>query len=234
MRHRTITGLAVAFALLAAPGARAGQTVSGAYQCTINVASGLHNCTNGIVTVLSSSGNQRTARIGLSNYVRLDALVDVCNPTGWWIHLGDSPTNNGGGGDAGDTDYDAEAYVLGTAFEMVGTFDTVRQVLDPIYKVENAVTASGCSQVQWTIYEDQLAFDDDGVTSDLPLAEIGTKNGFERNSGNDSYKWYAGINRTVGDAFRSGSGVTKVCFVLSTSTAPSTTTISNLCATGSI
>jgi hypothetical protein len=205
------------------------------------VVTGANDCVDNIVTVTSSSGNQWVATIDLGlGYRRLDAIADICNPAGWAMHFTDSPTGDGGGGDNHQTDHDTETWLLDTSFEMVGPYDSNRSAFEPTVKARNILPASGCSQAQWTIQEDELLFDDDGNPSDSSRFRLTSIFGFElgpysETDGEDpagvyANTWYAGINRTVGSPYRTGSGVNKVCFVVSTSATPDPFTISALCA----
>lgn len=239
----TIVALAAAASIavglaLAAPaaGGTAGTTY---YTCTVNVAAGTHDCVNGKITVTTSSGSQRVLRVDLSpDFVRLDALVDVCSPTGWWTHFADSPTCNGYGGDSGTAAHDAEAHLFGRRFDAYG----MDPDSTPIFGSADVVPASGCYRVQWTVYEDRVLFDDDGNTADAPRLEVWSVRSFdsapysepdsEDPTGADANRWYVGLNRTVASASRSGTGVNKACFVLSTTTSPSAATLSSLCPTG--
>lgn len=219
--------------------AAAGTTGTTYYTCSIDVVNNTHDCTDGVVTITTSSGSQRVARVDLGSYVRLDAFVDVCNPTGWWSHFGDSPGDNGYGGDGGQTEHDAEAYILGTELQMFGTYNSSRGGSDLVYTSSGVAQASGCSRPQWTILEDRVAYDDDDNPSDSPRVNVTSIHGFEvppydepdseDPSETDAGRWYVGINRTVGSSFRSGSGAQQVCFVLSTTTTPSAATLSALC-----
>ena len=240
---RSLPALAVVFlalALLAAAvPAAAGTLGTTYYTCTIDVGAGTDTCTDGIVTVTTASGSQRVARIDQGSYLRMDAFVEYCNPSAWWIHFADSPTCNGYGGDAGTTEHDAEAQILGTTFGLYGTYNTGRSGSDLVYTSASVVPVSGCHQSQWTIYEDHLQFDDDADAADSPLVDVTSYYSFESapydepdsedSSGADASRWYVGINRTVGSAYRYGSGTGRVCFVLSTTTAPSATTLNSLC-----
>ena len=241
-RFRIALAAAFALALLAGASAPAGAASQGStyYQCTINISGATHDCTNGIVTVTSSSGSQRVARVNLApSYLRLDAFVDVCTPTGWWIHLGDSPSSNGGGGDGSHTEHDAEAYVLGTNFEMYGMYNYSRGGIEVVHRSEAVVPASGCYRVQWTVFESRAMFDDDGNPADTPRVEARSTHGFESapydepdsedDTAADANLWYVGMNRTVGTSSRSGTGVSKVCFVVSTTTSPTAALLSSLC-----
>ncbi|HXU45131.1 MAG TPA: hypothetical protein VN783_06370 [Thermoanaerobaculia bacterium] len=238
---RGATALAAALAsLLGAAPARPAVQTSATYQCTLDISASTNDCTAGIITVTSSAGSQRVATINLApSWVRLDAFVNVCNPTGWWIHFADSPTCDGFGGDVGTAEHDAEAYNLATAFQFFGMDNLARAISDPSYVAASVVPASGCFRVQYTIYEDQVSFDDDGDPADPPLVSVHSVRGFESapyaeadsedTTSADANKWYVGVNRTVGSTGRTGTGANKVCFVLSTTTSPTAAALAALC-----
>lgn len=207
------------------------------YKCDVNLAANTSSCTGGPITAVSGGNfdDQRTFRINTSGYARLDALIEVCNPTGWWIHFGDSPGNNGGGGDGGQTDHDAETYFTDQTFYAIGTFNYNQGALDPIVTVPNLVASNICRTVQYTIQESRVDFDDDGNTADAALQTVQSLglhelSPYNESDGEDPYGadasyWYAGINRTYADASRYGAGVSRVCFVLSTTANPASSSI---------
>ncbi len=213
----------------------AGTTGTTYYTCTVNISTGTNTCTENVITATTTSGITRVLRADLGpDYQRLDVFADVCNPTGWWIHLADSPTNNGFGGDGATTQHDAEAHFIGTQLAVYdddfGNLAAVEQ---------GVIAASGCYRVQWSAMENTFLFDNDGNPADAPKVSIDSYEGFEMApyfeadsedpSGADASYWYIGINRTVYSASRSGTGVGKACFVLSATTAPAPATLSALC-----
>jgi hypothetical protein len=229
-----LTGLAAAVPSLA------GTTTATQYSCTIGISPSSQNCTEGVINLTFNSGAQRVARINLSGgYLRLDAFADVCSPSGWWLHFGDSPTNDGGGGDAGTTTHDAETYDLDTSVQFFGTFNYSRGLLDPYFQAFNITPATGCFRVQWSIMEGQVLFNGTGNPSNPSSLVITTINGFEHApylepdsedpNGTDANFWYTGINRTIFNATRSGVGVDRVCYVLSKTTAPTAASLSAFC-----
>ncbi|MEE8522307.1 MAG: serine protease [Thermoanaerobaculia bacterium] len=223
------------------PDAIGGGVPAGYYRCVVDISGGTHTCDDGIVTVTYSSGSYRVAKIDLSDgYQSLDVLVDVCNPSSYVMHFADSPTCDGWGGDGATTVHNAESHVHGTAFYFWGVDVPSLSITDPAVLELGVLPASGCYQVQWSIQEDRLRFDDDGDTSDSARIDLTSFRSFEiapynepdgeDPGGLDADLWYAGLNRTVGSSSRTGSGVTKACFVLSQSTAPDPAIISDLCA----
>lgn len=226
------SSLTLALAVLASALPAAAQ-----YKCDVNIAAGTNSCTGGPITPVSgvNGSSQRTFQINTSGYARLDALIEVCNPTGYWFHVGDSPGNDGGGGDGGQTYHDAETYFDGTTFYTIGTFNYNQNALDPIVTVPNLVASNICRTVHYTVQESRVDFDDDGNAADAPiqtvqslgLHEVSPYNepDGEDPNGNYAHLWYAGINRTYANSSRTGTGVTRVCFVLSTTTAPAASSI---------
>ena len=199
----------------------------------------VNTCTDGIITATYSSGVQRVLQVNLNTaYVRLDIFIDVCNPTGYWSHIGDSPGNDGYGGDTGTTQHDAEAYFVGTMFQTYGMYNP-RPAAWPSYRSDAVVAASGCYRVQWTAWESHFQFDDDGNPADTPRVDFFSSRSIESApyfetdtedpAGANANLWYVGLNRTVYSSSRSGTGVNRACFVLSTTTSPSPATLSALC-----
>ncbi|MEE8522306.1 MAG: hypothetical protein V3T72_00110 [Thermoanaerobaculia bacterium] len=231
----------LAVLVVAAVPATAGTEGTTYYQCTVDISGAWHDCTEGVITLTTNSGIYRVARLDLASasYKRLDAFIDICNPSGWWSHVADSPTCNGFGGDAFTTDHDAEAYVLGTNFEMFSTYNYSRTAYDLIHRSQAVTAATGCYRVQWSVYEDRVFFDNDGDPADSARMEVRSVHGFESApyneadgedpSGSDADRWYVGLNRTVYSSSRNGTGVDQACFVLSTTTSPSASVLSALC-----
>lgn len=216
----------------------------GTYTCVVDIVFGFTDCTDGVVTVTSSSGNQRVTQVDLNaafNWQSLNVLVETCSPSGWTVNIGDSPTNNGGGGDGGSTAHDSEAELNGT---VLNVFYSDVGGNGPHSTLNNAISSFGCTTQQWTVTEDQISYDDDGNTADVPRfisrGRLGTPSSLfnfppynEADSQDSSGTWaddiFVGLNRTVGTASRSGSGVQRACFFLSTSATPSTAAIAAAC-----
>jgi hypothetical protein len=204
------------------------------YRCVIDINGGTSTCT-GAVTLQVSSGIYRVGRIDLaSGFQRMDVFADICNPTGYTIHVADSPTTNGFGGDGGTTNHDAETHLTDTSFNM---FDDDLGNLGAVER--NAVAASGCYRVQYSIMENTVLFDNDGNPADAAKINVDSYEGFELGpyaeadaedpGAADANLWYLGLNRTVGDPSRSGTGVSRACVVLSRTTTPDTGLLSRLC-----
>jgi len=209
------------------------------FRCVVDIAGGTNTCT-GPVSLTLSSGTYRTGRIDLSDgYVRMDAFVDVCSPTGITMHFADSPSTNGYGGDGGTTNNNAEVHNVGTGIYFYGVDDTNLNITDPTAGTRDVIPASGCYRVHWTLQEDRFLFDDDGDPTDSARIRLDSFRSFEvppynepdleDPNGLDAPFWYFGLNRTYGSASRTGTGANRACIVLSRTTSPDLNRIATLC-----
>lgn len=131
----------------------------------------------------------------------------VCHPRGYLLHIGDSPSNDGGGGDAGHKSNDAEVALKDRTLEV-----SRNDYVDPNYprtQVYRQLTAGACQEVKMVVSDNRL--------------EVATQRGTKRFSGNllrlspqrdaegapDDW-WYIGVNRVVGGRRRVGAGLQRV------------------------
>jgi len=131
--------------LLTGAPAEAGTTGTTYYTCTVDITAGTNNCTDNVITATLTSGIYRVLRANLgTSYQRLDVFANVSNPTNWWIHLADSPTTNGFGGDAELAVQSLE--VRRSALRVGGSVPTIRDAwarrvprLCPPYEVKTEI-----------------------------------------------------------------------------------------------
>lgn len=205
------------------------------YRCIVNPVTGTSDCSGAI----TYTGGRATIDLA-GGFVRLDAIVNVCNPTGMVAHFSDSPTCDGYGGDAGTSTHNAEIHLTGTSVMYFGIDDNARFITDPSFLEQGVVAATGCYQVHVSILEDQVLFDNDGVTTDSSKIRFDSYRGFEvapynetdteDTAGANANLWYAAFNRTV--SYRSdrlGTGASRACLVLSRTRTPNLASISALC-----
>src|SRR6185436_1394304 len=75
------------------------------------------------------------------------------DPAGFSFDLGDSPTNDGGGGDANSTCYDAEVQLNFEVFSLRGADGVTGP--NPIIPATALVAQAGCSSLRFVV-DDQL------------------------------------------------------------------------------
>lgn len=216
------------------------QTAEAANALTLGCKLGIDCHLDGSNTVTNLvTGTAATYRVKMTNYRRMDVFASVCDPTGFWLHLGDSPTNDGWAGDGATTDHDAEVHMNGNSISSFSTWDMARGEAGASTRAWN-VYPGGCKTVKMTVYHasgspnSMLRFYNDQANT-APSFEVESLHGFkigytacasatstarsiecdwENSSLSDKDYWYIGVNRTIGSASRSGTGVSSVCIVL--------------------
>ncbi|MEM9556596.1 MAG: hypothetical protein AAGC60_20220 [Acidobacteriota bacterium] len=209
------------------------------YACYVDIANGFDDCFNPVtVAPYSSSSNQRVVTADLDNGFRWRSMTvryEICNSSGWTWNVGDSPTNNGFGGDAASTQHDAEAQALNGTLSVyksdIGGGGLTCQFAGPPNPV-------GCITQEFLVRNDYFEFDSNTASSfprdvcggpalfDFPAYDEADS---EDPTGLYEDKIYVGLNRTVGSSGRSGSGIQRACVVLSTASTPSPATVTSEC-----
>lgn len=210
------------------------------YWCNVGINPASSDCTDGIVTLQpSASSQQRRAIVDLDegfDWQTFVLRVETCEPQGWTVHIGDSPTNNGFGGDGGSTSHDAEAHsfdnILSVYESDIGTSELTCKFTGP-------QNPGGCIVQQYFVGNDYFEFDPAVAVPANPLSICGNGEIFDFNpydepdfedpSGLHEDKLYVGLNQTYGSASRNGKGIQRACFFLSTSTNPTDAQIGSVC-----
>jgi len=226
---QTTPRLALLLVLLLFLVPRAG-SAQGTYSCTLDTGGG-STCDGFNVIANNTGGSTRTAVVNLTGsffWKYMAVRVYSCNPSGWSFHIGDSSTNNGGGGDSFTTQHDAELQVNGSTISVFPSEFASFGSVTSAYSVP-----SGCTIQEYRIYNHYVYVDPNvSVASnesawlhyffDFPPYDPGDGDTEDTGycDGNFSYhcqerKLYIGLNRTYGDASRSGSGVLSACVFLS-------------------
>lgn len=180
------------------------------YQCAIDVLANSNTCSGAISASLM--GSRGTAVIDMTGATELELRAMVCDPTEWVLHLGDSPTNDGSGGDIGSTSNDAEMQLFfGTNYQVWGNdyvpgTKTLTNVLD-------AVATTGCSSLV-VIARDQYVELVQPVTDVVSSQYALRINPPVDTEGTPDALWYLGMNRTIGNMLRNGTGLQNVSLCL--------------------
>lgn len=217
---RTLTHLTCATALMLVLVPRESQAQA-TYTCQINT-SGSSTCDNWNVNVVNTGGNTRTAVVNLNAsfaWKYLVVRVRSCDAWGWTFHLGDSVSNDGGGGDAADARHDAELQAY---------YSTATLFASDYYSGINVSAGGppsvGCATQEYRVYNHYVWVDPDTAVASNEAAWLHYFFDFPPYDEYDSEdtdlselnKLYLGLNRTYGDPFRNGSGATQACIFLST------------------
>jgi hypothetical protein len=188
------------------------------YTCDIDFETNRTSC-SGDVSVSMANGRARAAIdaskvIAAGGSAAVAFEVRVCQPTGWVLDIGDSPTNNGGGGDNGQFSNDAELQLVDTTFTAIGRDGTVPAVINsmPIRLLESS---NGNCWTETITIRDQAVNLRGFDTADVNSSNLIRFNAPDSQGLPDS-KIYAGFNRVIDDGTTSrvGSGVRQVRIIV--------------------
>ncbi|HSU84894.1 MAG TPA: hypothetical protein VLR69_20950, partial [Thermoanaerobaculia bacterium] len=194
--------------------------------CTIDLVNNTHTCggIGALRFVLSPSGGRTVLALTLdpltSGFVqaRFDVTYNA-EPSGWTVNIGDSATDDGGGGDAATQSNDAELQVFGRQFTLLGNDDSVPS---KTLQFIDGFAANG-KTVSFTVSNDRVDWiTAAGAAGTVTSPFLFALDGQVDREGPVNYDIYAAFNRVIGDAGRSGSGVSQVVITLSTPQPPET------------
>lgn len=172
-----------------------------ANECTVDTVASTSTCT-GRVTALELSAGQGRLRVDLAGLTALRLMVAICDPSGWVLNVGNSPGNDGYGGDAGEFSNDSELQLMGTTLSVYANDDGASAQL---LSDASFVPASGC-------VSREVEVSDGKVTTLAPAHAVDSPYVFRLNqpdsTGTPDAVIYIGLNRVVrSDSPRVGSGL---------------------------
>jgi len=173
--------------------------------------------------------NKKSVLLRLDKCGCYTIIIEIEGPTGWWLNLGNSPTNNGAGGDGGTFSYDSELDMHNTQLMISGNdydHDKCPKLSHPYVNIRNFVNPSDKIIIQ---VHDGFVRIESGATGNvvtLPECLPGqyaravqpcifacghNRKDAEHNGPND-YTYWLGLNQVVNGS-RSGSGVVSATII---------------------
>lgn len=139
-------------------------------------------------------------------------------PTGFTVNIGDSESNNGGGGDGGHQSNDAELQ-LGSLMGDTANYDRLLAIGNdghPSALATVPALAGTASDLFLTVGDQYAAWDNgQGTAGSVTSPYLFALGGQADSEGPVNYDIYAGFNRSIGTASRLGAGVSQVTVCLS-------------------
>lgn len=179
-------------------------------RCTVDLLGETTDCPDEYGVEFTDAGRGR-ARIEMPSphhMLLLDARV--CNPRKWVLHIADSPTNDGAGGDAGTTAHDAELYLYDRAIALFGSDNSDPRRAGRLWSANlpDFAPPSGCLDVRFGIADRAVTVEpvcrmfisNDMLRLDPPTDAEGTPDRV----------WHFGFNQTYRSVDRLGSGLRSV------------------------
>jgi hypothetical protein len=184
--------------------------------------------------VQALAGERARLLLDMTNATELRVAFELCEPRGYVLNIGDSPSNNGGGGDAGDFEHDAEILIYGADLT-ASSSDLGYEQTGPgigyhpfLLSRADYVASLGCSSRVLHVRDQYIADGENpSLRTQTPTALRIDPSADEQ--GAPDAHWYLGVNRVVssavGDRFRAGSGLValRLCFALAPAEPPSRT-----------
>lgn len=177
------------------------------YECTVNLEAGTSTC-DGAVNVAASSPAM-AGTIDMNGYQELSLGFEVCEPTQWVLHLADSDSSDGYGGDGGTSSNDAELYLLGS--DLYVWANQTCESSEPFHVESGFADAGGCST-------HTIVVRDEGIASAAHALDLSSPcllriNPPDDSEGTPDALWHVGLNRTFLEP-RTGTGLASATFCL--------------------
>ena len=135
-------------------------------------------------------------------------------PEGWSVHIGDSRTNNGWGGDAGTQTHDSEIQLKDDVLS-VWCSDLGLKNQSP-HKMESVASfLEGGDRMVVEVANEFCSWESQRWRGSLDSAYLFALAGQKEHEGTENHDVFAAFNRTIGSPARQGSGVTAVRIELS-------------------
>ncbi len=198
------------------------------FECTLRLDVFRTSCT---YPVLIEEINQDASRALVSvdmseGWQCLKMRAVVMEPEGFLLNIGNSPTNNGGGGDGSTFSNDSELDVIVTEANSGGVLRAYANDFSngprlpggsgaqPILRIDDFLAPF--RRIDFEI-GDQCLYAKGRKNSTLQSEFIYRLGGLDEEAGENDFTYWVGVNRVItGLSSRNGSGVQRVRFVLST------------------
>ncbi|MBN8612593.1 MAG: hypothetical protein J0L92_18510 [Deltaproteobacteria bacterium] len=187
-------------------------------RCTVDFDRHRTDC-RGAITLDPSTHDYRSTeqalfRVDMTGYRELDVEIEACDPSGWVLHVGDSRSNDGWGGDAADVSNDAELQVNGApgslSSQLYASDEGSGRLVRPADRRQVAL-GDRCERHRYGLADQRVSYDDGTAVCDPALLRVEPPSDRE---GTPDAIWWVGVNRTVRGGDRVGGGVREAVLCL--------------------
>jgi hypothetical protein len=187
-------------------------------RCTVDFDRHRTDC-RGPITLDHTAHDYRTSRqalfrVDMRGYDELAVEIEACEPSGWVLHVGDSRSNDGWGGDMADFSNDAELHVNGApgllSSQLYASDEGSGRLVRPADRREISL-AGRCERHRYGFADQRVSYDDGTAVCDPALLRVQPPTDRE---GSPDATWWVGVNRTIRGGERVGTGVTQAVLCL--------------------
>lgn len=187
-------------------------------RCTVDFDRHRTDC-RGPITLDHTAQDYRTSRqalfrVDMAGYTELAVEIEACEPSGWVLHVGDSRSNDGWGGDMADFSNDAELHVNGAAgllsSQLYASDEAGGRLVRPADRRE-VTLGDRCERHRYGFADQRVSYDDGTAVCDPALLRVQPPGDRE---GRPDSTWWVGVNRTIRGGDRVGTGVTQAVLCL--------------------
>ena len=174
--------------------------------CIVDAVSGFSDCPASIEAVFDDGKAWAAIEVPDKSYA-VSIESEACDPTGWVLHVADSRTCNGGGGDAGTVQYNAELQVVHTDLTIFDADPGVPSQVMTSRSFPGIIASEGCSQLRMLLADRMVAVD--GMCSPVDSDNLLRLDPPQDKEGAPDRKWFLALNTTYLAAKRVGTGARK-------------------------
>ncbi|MFH1130390.1 MAG: hypothetical protein V1754_03585 [Pseudomonadota bacterium] len=181
------------------------------FKCSVDVTKNTTDC-SGAVSEVVLRDQEAAFKVDLSGCSELILTARICDPRDWLLHIGNSPTNDGGSGDAGEFANDSELQINKTSLAVfINQYGQASGISKVALEDSSFVPSSGCVDRTFIVSDGSLA-------TVYPTHSVKSPYIFRMNQPDfegqpDALLW-VGLNRVffTGYFHRTGSGVRSATF----------------------
>ena len=174
-------------------------------RCDIDLELGDVTCEDGRMASIRDSTNGLQLQLNTTDWISVRVDMTTGASSGWLWNLGDSESNDGSGGDGGTNYNDSEAQVKDAA---LGVYHSQELESAPAIEVPDAIDAAG-DDLSILVCDGYFRFESSRGDWEVVASTLFQIDGDEPDSeaGENDRKLWLGIERSVANTTRTGTGV---------------------------
>jgi hypothetical protein len=188
------------------------------YECSLDMETGVTDCTGFVQRTEYTPGTGEApmalVRLDFADFDHFTLSAEICQQAGWVLNIGDSFSNNGGGGDNEDFSNDSELQIFDRELQVYGDDTPPRNTLllaRPDFLWMPADCGGATIAISRSAQAGLLSASANSVIQNFSSERLFRIGAPDTEGPSDTILW-AGLNRAVGNTDRRGQGVRSARF----------------------